>query len=123
MDDAIIVSGLEIKASVGVHEWEHRISQLLLLDIKLSVDLRRAGNTDDLDDTVDYQMITAIAKQVAEEKHHALIEHYSERLAQRILNLMPTVKQVSLAICKPGAIASTRTVSVQMHRTIEDYQS
>lgn len=123
MDDTIVIKGLEIKTSVGIHDWEYQIHQLLLLDIELRLDLRQAGGSDVLNDTVDYQIITALATEVAEEKHHALIEHYSERLARRILRFLPAVKQLSLAVSKPGAIAGARTVSVHIHRRTEDYQA
>lgn len=116
MDDAIVISDLEVKASVGVHDWECQILQSLQIDITLHVDLRPAGNSDSLSDTVDYQTLAGLAAQVAEEKHHALIEHFAERLAERLLLSLPAVRQVDLTICKPGAIASARTVSVRIHR-------
>lgn len=121
MDDAIVISDLKVKASVGVHDWERQILQSLLIDIVFHVDLRPAGNSDSLSDTADYQTVAGLAVQVAEEKHHALIEHFAERLAERLLRSLPTVRQVSLTIHKPGAIASARTVSVRICRSKENY--
>lgn len=123
MSDAIVITGLEIEASVGVHKWECQIAQRLLVDIELLLDLRPAGNSDALRDTADYQTVAGLAVQVAQEKHHALIEHYSERLAHRILRQLPAIQQVALTISKPGAMAAARTVSVRICRTSGDYSS
>lgn len=121
MDDAIVISDLEVKASVGVHDWERQIPQSLRIDMTLHVDLRPAGESDSLSDTVDYQALAGLAAQVAEEKHHALIEHFAERLAERLALSSPAIRQVDLTVHKPGAIARARTISVRIHRGREDY--
>ena len=52
--DKIIIKGLKIFAYHGVNPEEKVIGQNFVLDITAYKNLKRAGNTDNIDDTVSY---------------------------------------------------------------------
>jgi len=60
--DAITIEGLRIDCVVGVYPHERDRQQPLELDVRLSIDSRRAGASERLAQTVDY---TATANQIA----------------------------------------------------------
>lgn len=120
MNDWIRLEGLLVNASVGVHGWEKRRPRPLVLDIELALGLHCAGASDALADTIDYQAVADTAAQVARARHHELIEAYADRLAQAIFANFPCTA-VRLTVHKPGAVAGTRTLSVHIERTREEY--
>ena len=56
--DRIELRGLVITTTIGVLEQERAIAQPLQLDLSLLVNLRQAGQSDDLGDTVHYGEVT-----------------------------------------------------------------
>jgi 7,8-dihydroneopterin aldolase/epimerase/oxygenase len=87
MSDAIQVRCLRLWAHVGVLDFERREGQWFELDLELGVDLSAAGRSDALADTLDYsQLITALQHQ-ARSLICQTLEHYSERILDRIEEL------------------------------------
>lgn len=122
MTDRIAIQGLAVDSAIGVHAWERQLHRPLFLDVELLLDLRAAGASDTLADTVDYQQIADLATTVAAERPYNLIEHYAEQLAQRILMQFPLV-HLELTVYKPAALPQVRTVSVHISRMRSDYPS
>lgn len=118
--DAIVISGLKISARVGVHRWEQAMPRPLLLDMELLLDLRRAGASDRLTDTVDYAAVAQLACALAVERHYALLESFAENLAAALFAHFP-LRGVRLQVAKPGAVADLRTVAVRIERSARDY--
>lgn len=87
MTDAIVVSDLRLPALIGVLDEERSKPQNVLISFELRLDLRRAGATDDLADTLDYgALISDVAEMVGAEPVK-LIEHLAERIASFLLGL------------------------------------
>lgn len=120
MSDAILISGLAVKAVIGVYGWEQVMPRPLLLDLELSLDLSPAGASDALGDTVDYQAVADVAAVVAAERRYALVEHFADVLARRLLTNF-SLQRLRLTIHKPGAVATARSVSVRIDRSPDDY--
>ena len=57
MGDRIDISGLRAVTIVGALPHEREIPQPLQIDLSLEVDLRDAGRTDELGDTVHYGLV------------------------------------------------------------------
>ena len=77
MSDLIVLEGLEVQALIGVYDWERTARRPLVFDLRLRVDLRRAGRSDDVADTVDY---AAVAEQVS-----ALVAQSTPQLLEAFL--------------------------------------
>lgn len=122
MSDAILISGLAVKAIIGVYGWEQQLPRPLLLDFELNLDLRPAGRSDTLGDTVDYQAVADLAAEIAAEQRYALVEHFADVLARRLLNDF-SVQHLRLTVHKPGAVATARTISVRIERSPDDYSA
>ena len=52
--DQIIIDGLEIFANHGVFPEENRLGQKFVVSVILYLDTRRAGKSDDLEQSVNY---------------------------------------------------------------------
>ena len=81
MGDVIQVRGVRVMGVHGVLPEEQERPQPFEVDLDLEVDLRPAGASDQLADTVDYGALSdRVAACVAGESH-ALLERLAERIA------------------------------------------
>ena len=117
VSDAIQVRGLRLWAHVGVLDFERRDGQWFELDLELGVDLSAAGRSDALGDTLDYsQLITALQKQ-ARSLSCQTLEHYSERILERIEELYgPVPVRLELRKCQAPVSGFGGIVAVRRSR-------
>ncbi|KNX36158.1 2-amino-4-hydroxy-6-hydroxymethyldihydropteridine diphosphokinase [Luteipulveratus halotolerans] len=104
MTDRIALQGISVTACHGVLDSEKVEPQPFRADIVLETDLRRAGESDDLDHTISYAEIAQEAERVLSGPSVDLIETLAERIAAIAL-ARPTVEAVEVAIHKPQAPA------------------
>lgn len=115
--DSILVKDLRIKAHVGVTEEERSREQLLIISVELYTDLRAAGISDDLADTVDYGRVTAEVEELVTSNSSALLENLAEKIAGHIAAI-PGINGVSVEIAKdaPPIEQDVGCVAVRIER-------
>lgn len=113
--DQIIIKDLLARGIVGVHEWEREKPQDILINIILFADLRRAGQTDEMTDTVSYSTIAKRVQTHAESAARLTVEALAEDIAQICLE-DSRVQRVRVRVEKPGAVRFTRAVGVEIER-------
>jgi len=101
-NDAIHVRGLRLWAHVGVLDQERRDGQWFSLDISLWSDLSSAAASDDLDSSLDYSLAIRSLQSLAREIRCLTIEHFSDRVLDRLEQLYGTVP-VRLTLSKCAA--------------------
>lgn len=116
--DQIRIEQLEVFARCGVAKEEHVLAQKFLISVCLETDVRRAGKTDDLHDSLDYKEISYFIKTFLEKQTYQLIETMAEQLGRQLLLHYNEVQQITLEIQKPWAPIglSLKTVSVRICR-------
>lgn len=70
----------------GVLAEENVLGQRFKATVSLAVDIQKAGETDELGDTVSYVGVYDICKEVMEGKPYKLIEAVAETIAAQILS-------------------------------------
>lgn len=113
--DTLFVQELELRAVIGVHDWERTFAQRLRVDLVLGVDTTTAAASDDLSHTVDYASLAERLTEAAEQSACQLIETLAERLAELAL-AQPGVAWVKLTLHKPGALPAAKSVGVTIER-------
>ena len=103
MTDRIVVKDLQVVARHGVLAEEATLGQRFVLDFAAELDLRRAGRTDDVADTISYADLIQVASATLTERRFYLLEAAAEAVAQALLTTFPTLDSVSLELKKPGA--------------------
>lgn len=99
-DDLIELRGLRLAGIVGVLAHEQAQAQPLELDIDVRLDLHRAGDSDDLVDTVDYGALCTIAEQVVTSTRYGLLEALAEHTATVLLAADPRIDAVTISVRK-----------------------
>ncbi len=116
--DRIFIRGLHIRCIIGVDEEERREKQDIYAHITLDTDLRPAGRTDALTDSVDYRALKKQILHMGENSQFCLIEALAERIAEECLR-HERVQGVRVAVEKPGALRFAQTVGVEIVRRRE----
>lgn len=101
--DRISIRDLEIRGILGVYPAERARKRVIRLQIDLWGDFGRAGNTDDLADTVDYAAVAARATEVTLRIKAHLAEYLAEQVAGAIL-AFPGVTRVWVQVDKPKPV-------------------
>ena len=113
--DKIFIHALKGEAIIGIYDWERQVRQTVLVDIELSADVRKAGMSDSIDDTLNYKKIAKRVLALIEGSQFHLVETLAEHIAMLVLEEFG-VRWVSIVLSKPGAVRSSRDVGVAIER-------
>lgn len=95
----IYVEGIKIYAYHGCFKEETVIGTNFLVNVELDVDLQKASESDNLNDTVNYQTVFQVIKQEMEIPSK-LLEHVAGRCLSSLFNVFPTVENITIKIAK-----------------------
>ena len=115
--DYVSIRGLSFQAVIGVRDWERGVTQTLILSadmVPAATDVRKAAQTDDLADALDYSAVAQTISSVVRDGRFRLIETAAERVAERLLADHP-VAWLRLEVLKPIA-GSGYTAAVTIER-------
>lgn len=77
--------------------------QRFIVNTWLSCDLREAGVSDDVADTINYAHVYAVVREIVEGKPRKLIEAVAEDIAAQLLATFDRLQAVTVEVEKPGA--------------------
>lgn len=83
--DLIHIDNLRFSGKHGVYEHERKVEQEFDVGIVLEVDTKKAAESDDINNTVDYDTVRTIVRDVIENSSSYLIEKLADVIAQKIL--------------------------------------
>lgn len=99
--DKIFVNRMEFYGYHGVFPEENRLGQRFAVDLTVSVDLRKAGETDELEHSVNYGELYQVCKEIVEGKPYKLVEAVAEQIASSVLEQFALVQDVTVKVIKP----------------------
>lgn len=105
MSDKIKISGLQLLAFCGITEEEKKVGSKLSVDIELFLDTKKAADTDNLKDTIDYAKVCEAVLRVARNKYN-LLETLTEKIASCLLKKF-SVKEVKIKVRKNPLLKNT----------------
>jgi len=98
--DRIIMEGMQLYGFHGANPEERAIGQPYIVDLAVDVDLTKPGETDSLEDTVNYAHMFRAVQSVVEGESKNLLEATAQAIASRILTEFP-VQAVRVCLKKP----------------------
>ena len=101
--DKIIMENMGFYGYHGVLEEEKKLGQKFFVDAELYLDLKKAGESDDLHYTVSYAEVYEMIQKNFKEKKMDLIEAVAETLCNQILDAYPIIHEVMIRVKKPEA--------------------
>ena len=102
--DVILLEGIRVPAALGVTAAERRMRRPVTLDLEVERDLRAAGRTDQIRQTLHYKRIFEVVEDVAAHQEHKLVEALGERIAEAVLGKFDA-QAVTVTVRKATPIA------------------
>lgn len=84
--DRLLLEGLQFFGHHGDVQAERALGGRVDVDVEIRSDLRRAGRSDALHDTVDYVRCYEAVRHVVETRQHNLLEKVAEEIATALLS-------------------------------------
>lgn len=116
--DQILIKDLLVRGVIGVSDRERAQSQDILFNITIFANIRSAGISDNIEESVNYR---TVAKNIL--AHASTIGRFTvEALAEDVALLLledPKVIGVRVRVEKPGAVRFSRSAGVEIERMRE----
>ena len=117
--DKVIIKDLLVRGIIGVNDWERKRPQDILINLSLFTDTKRAGETDKLEDCVDYSTMSKKVQAYAESAERLTVEALANDLA-KICFEDKGVQKVIVRVEKPGAVRFAESVGVEIERSRDE---
>jgi len=117
--DKVIIKNLLARGIIGINDWERKRAQNILINITLFTDIRRAAETDDINDCVNYSTMSKKVFAYAEAANRLTVEALANDLAKLCLE-EKAVQKVIVCVEKPGAVRFAESVGVEIERSRDD---
>ena len=113
--DILFLRDFRLETIIGLYEWERKAPQPVMLDIEIGLYDHKAGHTDDVADTIDYEQVALGIRKLAASGHFKLVETFADRIARLIVDdfKAPWVK---VSAAKIGILPNAKFVGVSIER-------
>ncbi|NQX89094.1 MAG: dihydroneopterin aldolase [Halioglobus sp.] len=109
--NTVFLHGLRATAVIGVYARERQMRQTVLLDLELASDMRRAADSDCIDDALDYAAVAEQVVALVEGSEYQLLEALGAAVVE-LLREEFAVPWLRLRLSKPGAVPQADLVGV-----------
>lgn len=122
--DKISLNQLSFYGYHGVFKEENQLGQLFQVDLELFLSLKKAGQTDQMENSIHYGEVFNQVKEIVEGKPYALIEAVSEKIAEKLLTEYDLLEACKVKVIKPNPpiAGHYQSVAVEIYRERKDYE-
>ena len=113
--DLIFIEGFTGETVIGIHESELHRPQPLVIDLQAGVPHARACETDRINDTIDYGVVTERLRRLMAEHRVTLLEAFAETIADILIHEFGA-RWVRVKVVKPRKFPDVTAVGVQIER-------
>ncbi|MDC3417906.1 dihydroneopterin aldolase [Aquibacillus salsiterrae] len=99
--DKIYINNAAFYGYHGLFSEENKLGQRFLVDLVLQCDLKVAGKSDRMEDSIDYGHIYSILREIVEGKPFHLIEAVAEKIAEQLFESFSKLVAVTVKVYKP----------------------
>lgn len=119
-EDRIEIKDLLLRGIIGINDWERENKQDILINIVIFADLQKAGETDDIDDSVNYRAVTKKIIKHIDRNEPFTVEALAADLAKICLDEAGVIR-ARVRVEKPGALRFAKSVGVEIERGADDF--
>jgi len=113
--DIVFIRDLQVETVIGIYDWERKIKQTISIDLDMATDIKKAANSDNIDDTLSYKTVAKRLIAFIEASNYELVEALAEQICTIVRDEF-NVPWVRLTLNKPGAVRGSRSVGVIIER-------
>lgn len=111
----IKIKNLKLRTIIGVHKWEESVDREIIINAEIATNLTQSLQSDNIDDTVDYDFVITKIKNLVETNRFKLIEKMAQSIMDSILE-DPRISKCKLEIDKVGIFDYVDSVSVTLEQ-------
>ena len=86
----------------GVHDEEHRMGGRYEVDVTMELRSDRATRNDDIQATVDYELVHKLVQRIVTSERFNLMERLAGRIAEDVIAIGGNVSNVKVTVRKPN---------------------
>jgi len=111
----ISLEDMEFHAFHGCLEHEKKLGNTFIVTLRFRIDTQLAGITDQLSDTLNYQLVYDLVKKEMETPAQ-LIEHLAQRILNKVFDTFPEILHTELKLKKlnPPLGGKVSSVSIEI---------
>jgi dihydroneopterin aldolase len=113
--DIIYINDLRIETVIGVYAWERQLKQVVIFDLEIGTDIRKAALTDSVADTLNYKEVAKRVTALVTDSRYHLVESLAEAVAGLIIKEFD-IPWLRLRLNKQGAVRGVRDIGVIIER-------
>ena len=114
--DTVLIERLQLDCIIGINPWERLTKQRITIDIAMNADLSVSGESDAIEDTINYRSVSKAVTAEVEASSYGLIEALAARVAEICLEDERT-QSVEVTVRKPGAVRKASAVGIIVRRS------
>ena len=107
------IEKLNCSTLIGVYDHERNQAQDLFVSLSCIIDISKASKTDHINDTLDYDKLCRLIRELCEESNFELLESLIVFMKNELEHQF-NLKDLTLKIEKPGAIEDCVGVSLEL---------
>lgn len=101
--DKIEIRNMKLYGYHGVLSEEREKGQYFIIDVEIFFNLKNAGISDELVETIDYSKVFDIIKNINKNNKFRLIERFAHVISQEILSTFGGINSIIVRVKKPDA--------------------
>lgn len=109
----IKIKDFKLKTNLGIYDWEKNFEREIIINLEIEINDSKSVISDNIADTVDYELIYNQIKQLISSKKYNLIE----KMAQEILDLImldSRIHKCKIEIDKMNIFDEVRSCAVSL---------
>lgn len=99
--DKILIKQMSFYGYHGLFPEENKLGQRFKVDLALELDLKEAGQTDDMEKSINYGHIYEVTRDVVEGEAKQLVETVAETIASELLSRFEKLQACKVTVIKP----------------------
>ena len=115
--DKIRIKKLRLPIIIGTLEHEQKFPQNVVFNIELEYDMRKAGETDNQFDAVEYSAVERRIIEFVSASHFQLLEALGEGVVQNCFCVDERIQTVRIRITKPAAAVRAEAIEIEIERS------
>lgn len=112
-DRRFLLEGLDVMVRIGIYDAERLAPQRVIIDVELVLDADAAPQSDDVNETLNYDLIRNTVMDIAGRQHFDLQETLARALFDNLAKL-PDVIGLRVRTAKPDAYDDCDTIAYQI---------
>ena len=100
----VSIKSLSTESVIGIYPHELEKPQPLVFDVDMETDISAAGESDAIEDALDYARVADRISELARRNKKKLLESLVTDISRALMHEFPAIERLTLCVLKPQAL-------------------